>query len=84
MWLLEIIGDMLSMLGLTCLFSLGIIGWILIGLLCIIGVFTMIVFAWFVASLLWAWGKRIYWLVTRQDEPYECEMLGWKWIEKMF
>lgn len=84
MWLLEIIGDMLSMLGLTCLFSLGIIGWILIGVLCIIGVFTMIVFTWFVASLLWAWGKRIYWLVTRQDEPYECEMLGWKWIEKMF
>lgn len=84
MWLLEIIGDMLSMLGLTGLFSLGIIGWILIGVICIISIITMVVFTWFVASLLWAWGKRLYWVIARKDEPYECEMIGWRWIEKMF
>ena len=72
------------MLGLTCLFSFGILGWILIGIIYIVCIGTLIVFAWFVASLIWAWTKRLYWVVARKDEPFECEMLGWKWIERMF
>lgn len=84
MWLFEIIKDMLSMLGLTCLFSLGVLCWILIGIIYIVCIGTLIVFAWFVASLIWAWLKRLYWVVARKEEPFECEMLGWKWIERIF
>ena len=82
MWLFEIIEEILSMFGLTCLFSLGVIGWILIGIIYIISFFTIVVLAWFVLSLIWAWTKRTYWFISRKEEPFECEMLGWKWIEK--
>ena len=84
MWLFEFIGDMLSMLGLTCLFSLGVLGWILIGIIYIVCLGTLIVFAWFVASFIWARLKRLYWVLARKEEPFECEMLGWEWIEKIF
>jgi len=72
----EELGTLLGFGGVAGMSLLGII-------LLIISWLMVLVLAWFVVSLVWGWAKRIYWFVTGRKEPFECDMIGWDWIERM-
>ena len=82
MFIFDVIGDMLSALGLVAMGGIGIIGWIVIIISIVIMTIISLLTLWLIACVAWFWIRKGFCKVTGRTFIDDGEMPGARWLEE--
>ncbi len=84
MFIFDVIGDMLSALGLMTAGGLSVIAIIAFVLLLVYAVPLALLALWTIICVIWIWLKKGIFLILGKDFPEEFEPPGFTWLENLF
>ncbi len=84
MFIFDVIGDMLSALGLMTAGGLSVMGIIAFVLIAICAVPVALLTLWTIICVIWFWLKKGIFLILGKDFPEEFEPPGFTWLENLF
>ena len=84
MFIFDVIGDMLSALGLVTAGGLSLMGLIALMLLMIIAIPITLLIIWTIICVIWFWTKKAYYKIRGWEFPEYVDPPGFSWLENLF
>ena len=84
MFIFDVIGDMLSALGLVTAGGLSLMGLIALMLLMIIAIPITLLIIWTIICVIWFWTKKAYYKSRGWEFPEYVDPPGFAWLENLF
>lgn len=83
MFIFDVIGDVLSALGLVTAGGLSVMGIIAFVLIAICAVPVALLTLWTIICVIWFWLKKVVCLIMNKEFTEEYEPPGFSWLERM-
>ena len=83
MFIFDVIGDMLSALGLMTAGGISVIGMIAFVLFAICVIPLTLLMIWAIYGVIWFWTKKGIYKILGKEFPEYVEFPGWNWIENL-
>ena len=84
MFIFDVIGDMLSAVGLMTAGGISLLGVIALVLLMLIAIPSTLLITWTIICVIWFWTKKAYHKIRGWEFPEYVEPPGFAWIESLF
>lgn len=84
MFIFDVIGDVLSALGLLTAGGLSVIAIIAFVLLLVYAVPVALMVLWTIICVIWFWTKKAYYKIRGWEFPEYVDPPGFNWLENLF